>query len=192
MLKASVTGHSLIFFHRQQNSIWKLGKELQCLHKLVYYLWAVWAQQWWSNALKGAGWQDGDTPVKAQNNSVLQKLKPIKHCKTSWTWPLKHRVMRESAHRGTILQKSLCVWMHIHAALCSFFLLPSRVACLCSVCMCSLITMTTTHKEAWCHLNTITPTKGVYRLTCGPHWFPVIRPMCSSNQKEIWQWVVFC
>lgn len=54
---------------------------------------------------KGAGWR---TPVEAQNNSVLQKPKPIKHCKTSWTWPLKHWVMRRRAHRGVMLQIIVC------------------------------------------------------------------------------------
>lgn len=74
---------------------------------------------------KGAGWR---TPVEAQNNSVQQKLKPIKQCRTSWTWPLKHWVMRRRAHRGMMLQ--IIVWMHMQYMLLFVLFVLYYLACL--------------------------------------------------------------
>lgn len=73
---------------------------------------------------KGAGWQDGDTQAKAHNNSVLHNVKPIKRCKTSSTWPPKHRVMRKRADAGTMQQKSSRVKAHTCRSL--FCVLLSR------------------------------------------------------------------
>ena len=77
---------------------------------------------------KGTAWQDTDTPVTAQNSGVIHKLKPIKHCKTSWTWSLERTVMGKSSHcRHTMLQKSL--WCANPGTCCSLFFFSSLTMC---------------------------------------------------------------
>lgn len=151
--------------------------------KLAYYLQAVRASQWQSVAPKELDGRMGILQSKHRTTIVLQKPKPIEHCKTSWTRPLKS-CEKESSQGNNAPEMSVCE--------CTCMLLFLLRQCL--FCVHVQPHYKDNSYESMAQSVHSYPDKGVYTLTCGPRWLPVIglgAPlMPGSNQKEIWQWVI--